>query len=127
MCLRLLSYYNENFGPDRSDRSVSVQPNQSIGPVWSVQALNSINRSRSGLNLRDNRSGSVGPSLLSLDRLDRTRTGPDRGCPSLEPTFLSFSVFKTCWIVVFAVHLPGCHDVEYVQLHRFFEGRMIGR
>src|SRR5579859_1222936 len=57
MCLRLLSYYNENFGPDRSDRSVSVQPNQSIGPIRSVQALNSINRSRSGLNLRDNRSG----------------------------------------------------------------------
>src|SRR5579859_6263017 len=76
MCLRLLSYYNEKFGPDRSDRSVSVQPNQSIGPVRSVQALNSINRSRSGLNLRDNRSSSVGPSLLSLDRLDRTRTGP---------------------------------------------------
>src|SRR5271155_4495997 len=30
----------------------------------------------SGLSLRDNRSGSVGPSLLILDRLDRTRTGP---------------------------------------------------
>src|SRR5579859_1498788 len=76
MCLRLLSYYNEKFGPDRSDRSVSVQPNQSISPVRSVQALDSINRSRSGLNLRDNRSGLVGPSLSILDRLDGTETGP---------------------------------------------------
>jgi len=51
----------------------------------------------------------------------------DQRSREAEATFLSFSVFKTCWIVVFAVHLSGRHNVEYVQLHRFFKWWMIGR
>src|SRR5579859_6313527 len=73
----------------------------------------------------------VDPLMISLLKYNPggfvKRRVRDQHSRKAETTFLSFSIFKTCWIVVFTVHLPGYHDVEYIQHHCFFKGGMISR